>query len=267
MTASVRIVLIPKFFRPTDCFAEHLHPRFCPQKLISYKSQGDDPAEFLYFHSLQPTDLNITVHEGERSNRMPDGWLDYVWGLPTQSGVLRLPQWAKRDEVVQNIINEDEVGEITYHGDRKRSSRNVSLTPDFRAEEHVDNLAKIEQVTRQDLQGNREENGAGLESKHKSSSHTLRAHEADASTRVRQPAESISKGSETQSHSKSGASTQRTRRNPRRAVSVLGLNEPKRFLQAQVSGIKKRPRATKRKTKAATLLGRTRTRAQGTIKA
>ena len=243
--------------------AEHLHPRFCPQKLISYKSQGDDPAEFLYFHSLQPIDLNVTIHKGDRSNRMPDGWLEQVWGMPTQKGLLYLPQWAKRDEVVQGIINGDEVGEITYHGDRKRSSRNVSLTPEFRAEEDVDNLAEVQQNSRQDPEGKRGESAVGLESKPESPSNTSKALEANASTRASQPSEPISKA---QSHSKARASTQLTRRNPRRAVSVLGMLENKRSLQAQASGIKKRPRATKRKSKAATLSGRPRTRAQGTLK-
>ena len=197
---------------------------------------------------------------------MPDGWLEHLWGMPTQSGVLRLPQWAKRDEVVQGIINEEEVDEITYHGDRKRSSRNVSLTPEFRAEEHVDNLAELEQTTQQDPQGKREESAVGLESKQKSPSDTSKAHEADANTRASQPAEPIPERSETQSHSKARASTQQTRRNPRRAVSVLGLHETKRFLQAQASGIKKRPRATKRNTKSATPSAKTPTRAQGALK-
>ena len=266
MTASVRIVLIPTFFRPADYFAGHLHPRFCPQKLIDYKSQGDDPAEFLYFHSLQPVDLNITYHEGDRSKRMPDGWLDYMWGRPSQSGVLHLPQWAKRDEVVQGIINEEEVDEITYHGDRKRPSRNVSLTPEFKAEEHVDNLAEIEQIPRQFPQAKREECAIGLKSKRESPSNTSKAHEADARTRASQPTEPISQGSKTQSRSRAKASTQQRRRNPRRTVSVLGMVETKRFLQAQASSITKRPRATKRKTKAATISGRPRTRAQGILK-
>lgn len=186
--------------------------------------------------------------------------------MQTQSGVLRLPQWAKRDEVVQEIINEEEVDEITYHGDRKRSSRNVSLTPGFSAEEHVDNLAELEQTTQRDRQDKREESAVGLEFKQKSPSNTSKAHKADANTCAIQPAETIAEWSETQSHSKARASTQQTRRNPRRAVCVRGLHETKRFLQAQASGIKKRPRATKRKTKATTLSGRTQTRAQGTLK-
>ena len=263
VTASVRKVLIPRFFRPANYFVEHLHPRFCPEKLISYKSQGDDPAEFLYFHSLQPTDLNITIGEGDRSNRMPDGWLEHAWGIPTQSGVLHLPQWAKRDEIVQCIINEEEVDEITYHGDRKRSIRKVSLTPKLRAEEHVDNMAEVKQNSRQDPEGKRGESAVGLESKPESPSNTSKALEANANTRAGQPAEPISKA---QSHSKARASTKPTRRNPRRAVSVLGMLENKRCLQAQASGIKKRPRTTKRKTKAVTLSGRPRTRAQGTLK-
>ena len=176
-----------------------------------------------------------------------------------------MPQWAKRDEVVQEIINEEEVDEITYHGDRKIFSRNVSLTPELSVEEHIDNLAELEQTSQQDRQSEREESALGLESKRESPSSTSKACEAEANTRVEQPVEPISEWSETQSHSKARASTQQTRRNPRRAVCVRGLDETKRFLQAQASRITKRPRATKTKIKAATLSGRAQTRAQGTL--
>ena len=182
--------------------------------------------------------------------------------MSTQKGLLYLPQWAKRDEVVQGIINEEDVDEIIYHGDRKKCSRKVSLTP-FDADEHVDNFAKLQETTQWDRQGKKEESAIGLESKQESQSNTSKAHEPDANTHASQPAEPISK---IRRPSKARASTQPTRRNPRNAVTVLGLLETKRFLQAQASGIKKRPRPTKRKTKAATLLGRKRTRAQGTLK-
>ena len=185
--------------------------------------------------------------------------------MPTQKGLLYLPQWAKGDEVVQGIINEEEVEEIIYHGDRKRHSRNVSFTPDLCVEEHVDNVAELEETTQWDRQGKGEESAVGLESKQKSPSNTLIAHEADANTRASQPAALIAK-SKSQTYSKARASTQQTRRTPHRAISILGLHDTKRPSQTQASGIKKRPRATKRKTKGVPSSGRPRTRAQGILK-
>ena len=197
---------------------------------------------------------------------MPDGWLEQVWGMPTQKGLLYLPQWAKRDEVVQGIINEEEVDEIIYHGDRERCSRNVSLTPEFSGEDHVDNVSELEEITRWDRQGKGKETVVGLESKQESPSSASIAHEADANTRASQPAALIAEWSKSQLCSKARASTQQTRRNPHRGISILGLHETKRFLEAQACGIEKRPRATKRKTKAATCSRGPRTRARGTLK-
>ena len=186
--------------------------------------------------------------------------------MPTQKGLLYLPQWAKRDEVLQGIINEEGVNEIIYHGDHKRCSRSVSLTPEFSGEEPVDNVAELEEITPWDRQGKGNESAVGLESKQESPSSASIAHEGDAHTRASQPAALVAKWSKSQIHSKARASTQQSRHNPHRAISIPGLHETKRFLQAQASGIKKRPSATKRKTKAATFSRGPRTRARSTLK-
>lgn len=191
------------------------------------------------------------MNEGDRSNRTPDWWLDHVWGMQTQPGVLRLPQWAKRDEVVQSMINKDEVDEIMYHGDRKQS-KNVSLTPEFVEDENVESLGGSKRHNQRNKQGKEEESAVGLASKQTLPGDTPKLNKAHANTPAIQPAESTADRPENQSHPKAKASSPRSRRAPRRVDSALGLDETKGVLRAQASGIKKRPRAVKGATKAAT---------------
>lgn len=97
---------------------EHLHPRFCPEELVGYKSMGDDPSHFELLQCFNPTDLSkLQVEEDDPSNRVDERNLPVIWGLSSQSNVLRLPQWAKRDDVVQGIIDTQEVDRTVYHGE------------------------------------------------------------------------------------------------------------------------------------------------------
>ncbi len=102
----------------TDSCQGHLNPRFCPEKLASYKSMVDGPSHFELLQCFNPTDINkLQIEEGDPSNRVYDINLPVIWGLSSQSNILRLPQWAKRDRVLQGIIDTQEVDRTVYHGE------------------------------------------------------------------------------------------------------------------------------------------------------
>lgn len=149
-----------------DCDIDHIAFWFCPQRLRSYKSCGRDPSDFQLLQSLNAPDLNIQVKEGDPSNRLPESWLENIWAMPSQKGVLHLPLWAKRDDVVQGMINREEVNKVLYSGDpepqkedpphRPIVSSSVSTWPDSLVRDNAEGLRVIEHP------GSPEESTAGL---------------------------------------------------------------------------------------------------------
>lgn len=251
---------------PCDC-EEHLHPCFCPQKLLNYKSQGDDPSDFHFLQSLHPPELNVRIQESDTSNRIPDRWLEHVWGIPSQDRILRLPQWVKRDETVQRMIDIEEVDETIYHGDYDQNKnhppplRTVSLTPDFSAEENAEASRDFERHGEPNRHKNREESAAGRNPKQEPPRITTKVDNFHASL----PIGPTTDLSESRSHLAAETTTQRSRRGRGRNTSAPGVNKTKRASRAQACGIKKRPASMKEAAGKATLSGRMRTRAQGVL--
>ena len=247
---------------------EHLHPGFCPQKPLSYKSQGSDPSDFAFLQSLHPTDLNVRIHETDSSKRIPDWWLEHFWGIPSQDRVLCLPPWAKRDDIIQRMIDKEDVDETMYHGQYDQTRRHspphttMSLTPDWGAKEVAKASPEFERQCERDRQREQNETYAGFEPKQLSPSNTTEVKKSHASF----PAASTTDMSGTQSYLAAGAPTQPTKHGRKPKSTAPSVDTTKRALRAQTSGIKKRPAARKTATMRVAASGSIQTRAQGVLK-
>lgn len=292
MNARVRETLATTPSHADRCI-EHLHPKFCRERLISYKSQGDDPSDFHFLQSLHPTSLSVCVDEVGPSKRIPDWRLEQCWDIPTQDKILRLPQWARRDETVQLMIDKEEVDETIYHGDYHQNkcrppddgqNKNhppdygqyknplpsfnsiMKMYPDYSAEDNAKRLREFERHYEPHYEPKRprirEDKAAGLSIKQASPKNTTQVNNAHGSP----PAGPTTELSRTQSHSVARPPIQRTKRGCSREVSALGVNKTKRVSPGQVSGIKKRSPAMRRVTRKPTLSDRIKTRAQGVLK-
>ena len=264
VTARVRYTCFTTLQLADDCL-EHLHPRFCPQKLLNYNSQGTDPSDFAFLQSLHPTDLNVHIHETDTSRRIPDWWLEQLWGIPSQGRVLCLPPWAKRDDIIQRMIDKEDVDETMYHGqydkNRRQSSphRTMSLTPDWGAEESDIASPKFER----DLQKEQKEIHTGFGTEQTSPSNRTETTNAHATY----PAGPSTDLSGTQSYPAVGAPIiQGTRHGRNRKSTAPSVGTIRRAPRAQTSGIKKRPAARKTAAMKAATSGSIRTRAQGVLK-
>lgn len=220
----------------------HFHPGFCPQRLRDYKSQGVDPDDFAFLQSLHPTDLNICIHEDDPSKRIPDCWLERFWDLPSQHGILRLPLWAKRDDIGQRIIDDEEVDQTIYHGDydQKRHvappPRIVSLSPEISEEEEkAKSLEDFELHCRRGRKRKREKSTARLDLEEGSPRGSAGVENDPASPLV-EPTTDQKVFAKDPLH-------QRTGRGRSRTVSALEVDKTKRTLRLQVPGTKKRSRS------------------------
>ncbi len=182
--------------------------------------------------------------------------------------VLYLPPWAKRDEVVQRMVNKEEVDQILYHGeyDQNKSQTppltTVFLTPDISTVKNAQSLQASKRQYKANLQRERKESDAVFSPKQTLPSNTKETNNPQA----RLPAVSRTDLSGTQDHSVAGAPTQPARRGCSRKASDARIDNTKRKLRIQDSGIKKRPPARKEGSTKAIRSSRIRTRAQGVTK-
>ena len=104
------------------------------------------------------------MKEGDDSRRVPDSCLEHVWRVPSPERVLVLPQWAKRDEVVQGMVDREDVEQVIYHGDQDQSRRHtppirsISSTPPD--EKITVGLLKFDRGCERILQEKKEERAA-----------------------------------------------------------------------------------------------------------
>ena len=237
-----------------DHCIEHIHPFFCPQKLRSQRSHGDDPSHFDFLQSLHPIDLNVHIDENDPSSRVPDWFLEDWWGIPSPTRILRLPHWAKRDEIVQRMINREEVDDVMYYGDpeQKKSHPPRNRTISSSSESSVEN---IDQGSRELVRHEKpEENAAGLTPKQSSPSSTTDSVQAHASF----PSENSMSPERNRSHSTAKPSIQAQKKD----ASDLRVHETMRFPPAQSARIKKRPTAKKEAAGKAALSNKIQSRAQ-----
>lgn len=117
---------------------------------MSYKS-CDETLPFGLPQAQKSIDLNkVRSQEGEPSKRLSEARLRIAWRLQSQEDTWRLPQFARRDPVVQRIASLSGVPKIIYHGEQHvlplphlAPSRSTSLdsstsaptTPEFRGME------------------------------------------------------------------------------------------------------------------------------------
>ena len=181
--------------------------------------------------------------------------------MPSPSKVLHLPLWAKRDDVVQRMINREEVDEILYYGDpelqkkppppRRTVSSSVSSWPDSRVGDDAEGLRGLER------KGLQEESAVGPNFNQSLPKNTTNVDVALASL----PAEFTSELSGTGSYSGCGPST----RSRIRDASDLGVHETIRTSQTRSSKINKRPGTKKEATRKAALADKIETRAQDVL--
>ena len=223
----------------------HFQPGFCPQRLRDYKSQGDDSDGFAFLQSLHPTDLNIRIHEDDPSKRIPDWWLEQLWMIPSQDGILRLPLWAKRDDIIQRIIDKEEVDQVVYYGDysqKRRSSppaRTVSSSPEISAEKKAKALLDFERHCKRGRKRKRDSSPVWLDLNQGRSRNTTEDDNDPASASI----ERITALSDIQSHLAAAPPTQRTGRCRSETISTLELDLAKRASRLHASYTKKRSRS------------------------
>ena len=181
--------------------------------------------------------------------------------MPSPSRVLHLPLWAKRDDVVQRMIDREEVDEILYYGDpelqkktpppRSTVSSSVSSWPDSGVEDNAEGLRVPER------QGSPEESAAGIDLKQSlpkvisDVAMTLASPQADFNTEL----------SEIGSHSAGGPPTHGRFKD----TSDLGVHETIRISQAQSSKIIKRPGVKKEAIRKAALADKIQNHAQDVL--
>ena len=252
MIASVGVTVHTSLSLADHCI-EHIHPFFCPKKLRSQRSHGDDPSHFDYLQSLHPIDLNVQIDEIDPSNRMPDWCLEDWWGIPSPTRILRLPHWAKRDEIVQRIINREEVDDVTYYGDPEQNKshppRNKTISSSSESSVEMN-----DQGSREQRHERPKENAAGLTPKQsppRSITYSVQAH-------VNSPSGKSTNLERDRSHSTRKPSFWAQNKD----ASDFGVHETMRFPPAQSSRIKKRPTAKKEAAVKAALSNKIQTRAQ-----
>ena len=172
-----------------------------------------------------------------------------------------MPLWAKRDDVVQGMINREEVDEILYYGDpelqkkppppRSTVSSSVSSWPDSGVEANAEGLRALER------QGPPEESAAGINLKQSIPKGTTDVDETLASPQ----SEINTELSGTGSHSPGGPPNH----DRFKGASDFGVHETTRISQARSSKIKKRPGAKKEATRKAALSDKIKTHAQDVL--
>ena len=181
--------------------------------------------------------------------------------MPSPNRILHLPLWAKRDDVVQGMINREEVDEILYYGDpelqkkppppRSTVSSSVSSWPDSGVEANAEGLRALER------QGPPEESAAGINLKQSIPKGTTDVDETLASPQAKINTELSGTGS----HSAGGPPNH----GPFKDASDFGVHETTRISQVRSSKIKKRPGAKKEATRKAALSDKIKTHAQDVL--
>ena len=177
--------------------------------------------------------------------------------MPSPSRFLHLPLWAKRDDIVQRMINREEVDEILYYGDPELQKKPppprsaVSSWLDSEVEANAEGLRALER------QGPPEESAAGLNLKQSLPKGTTDVDETLASPQAEINTELCVTGSSAGGPPNHG---------PFKDASDFGVHETTGISQARSSKIKKRPGAKKETTRKAALSNKIQTHAQEVLK-
>ena len=165
--------------------------------------------------------------------------------IPSQDGILRLPLWAKRDDIIQRIIDKEEVDQVVYYGDysqKRRSSppaRTVSSSPEISAEKKAKALLDFERHCKRGRKRKRDSSPVWLDLNQGRSRNTTEDDNDPASASI----ERITALSDIQSHLAAAPPTQRTGRCRSETISTLELDLAKRASRLHASYTKKRSRS------------------------